>query len=264
MTRCTQLMVIAISTLISIAPVYAIADKANDYNGKAIANSSEQSANGDNVSSTADTIHLGVQHYLSKLVAQHTANQKHVSGIELNIAPMHRGLKLQTCDKPLSFDTSGQPRLPGRVSVKVSCHSQAFWSLYVSASVSWYQSVVMAKHSLFKAQTISAEDIYTTDLKVTRANNQYLSSAKQVLGKVVKRQLSADKPIDPRYLQQANLVSKGDAIILIAQSGAIAVRSSGVALGSGMAGQQIKVENSVTKRVVKARIVERGKVQVVM
>ncbi len=213
---------------------------------------------------TAQSVTDGVRAYLSDIVAQKTANQNHISNIELNIAPIHRGLKLQPCSKPLSFEVSGHTRLPGRVAVKVSCRSDIFWSLFVSASVTWHQRVVMAQHSLFRSQEIGPNDIYTANLKMNRAESNYLSAPEEVIGKVVKRQLSANKPIDPRYLQQANTINKGDSIVLFAKSGSIAVRSSGTALASGMAGQQIKVKNDISKRIVKARIVKRGHAEVVM
>ncbi|MCY1454933.1 flagella basal body P-ring formation protein FlgA [compost metagenome] len=60
------------------------------------------------------------------------------------------------------------------------------------------------------------------------------------------------------------MVSKGDQVVISAMSPAINVRMPGEALSNGAPGEQIRVRNLSSGRVVKARVKGPGQVQVDM
>ena len=68
----------------------------------------------------------------------------------------------------------------------------------------------------------------------------------------------------PLHLQQAEVVSKGDQVVISAASASINVRMPGEALANGAPGEQIRVRNLSSSRVIRARVKAPGQVQVDM
>lgn len=62
----------------------------------------------------------------------------------------------------------------------------------------------------------------------------------------------------------AEVVHKGDQVVISAGSSTIQVKMPGEALSAGAIGDQIRVRNLNSKRVVKARVTGPGQVEVAM
>ena len=60
------------------------------------------------------------------------------------------------------------------------------------------------------------------------------------------------------------MVRKGDHVVITARSGSLSVRMPGEALSKGGLSEQIRVRNLNSKRVVKARVIGPGQVEVAM
>ncbi len=56
----------------------------------------------------------------------------------------------------------------------------------------------------------------------------------------------------------ADLINKGESIIIEAKKGALVVRTQGLALENGYQGQQIRVLNERSQKEIRARVVRRG------
>lgn len=204
----------------------------------------------------------GVKEFIRRAANDQIGNTSIISDIHIAVQSIDQRLNLKPCHSKLSFEGSASQRLPGRAMVKVSCQSAQPWSLYVPATVSWVQPVVMTKLALQRGQDISAADVYIEDQRITRSGVQYLHTIDQVVGKMTARRLAADKPVDWRFLEQANLVRKGETVQLLAKNGSIAIRIDGKALSSGTKGEQIRVKNMLSNRVVEALVTARGKAEV--
>ena len=92
-----------------------------------------------------------------------------------------------------------------------------------------------------------------------RASRQGLQ---QVVGKVAGRRLAANKAVDWRFLEQADLVRKGEAVQLLAKNASISVKIEGKALTSGAKGEQIRVQNPLSNRIVDALVTARGRAEI--
>ncbi len=204
----------------------------------------------------------GVKEYVTNAANEHVSDAGVISDIEISVQSIDQRLQLKPCSNVLSFEGSASQRLPGRAMIKVSCRSNQPWSLYVPATVSWVQPVVMTKLALQRGQDIGAGDVYIEQKRISRPGVQYVHSADQVIGKMAARRLAANKPVDWRFLEQANLVRKGETVQLLAQSGSIAISMDGKALSNGTKGEQIRVRNTLSNRVVEALVVARGKAEV--
>jgi len=92
----------------------------------------------------------------------------------------------------------------------------------------------------------------------------FLSSLDQAAGQKVVRPLIIDQIVTPVHLEQAEVIRKGDHVVITARSGTLAVRMPGEALSKGGISEQIRVRNLNSKRVVKARVTGPGQVEVSM
>ena len=92
----------------------------------------------------------------------------------------------------------------------------------------------------------------------------YISDPHQAIGRKLTRSLQADQVLTPAILQLAEIVRRGDQVVITARSGGISVRMQGEALSGGSSGQQISVRNLSSQRVVRARVTGPGQVEVEM
>jgi len=84
------------------------------------------------------------------------------------------------------------------------------------------------------------------------------------VGKALKRPASIGDTIMRHNLTRPLVIKRGDQVTLEASAGAITVVASGVAMSNGHIGEQIKVKNTSSKRIVNARIVNQGTVRVTL
>jgi flagella basal body P-ring formation protein FlgA len=66
------------------------------------------------------------------------------------------------------------------------------------------------------------------------------------------------------HIEQAEVIRKGDQVVITARSGTLSVRMPGEALSNGGLSEQIRVKNLNSKRVIKAQVIAPGQVEVSM
>lgn len=205
----------------------------------------------------------GVTDYLRGLVEEKQPTDTAIHAVNVQAQAIDHRLRLAPCPAELDYSTNANTQLPGRALVKVSCKSpQTSWSIYVSASVSWEQDIVVAAVGLRRGQDIGAGDVRLERRLLTRPGVKYVHSLDQVIGKVAGRRVAANKAVDWRLLEQADLVRKGETVQLLARNASIAVKIEGRALTSGAKGEQIRVQNPLSNRIVDALATARGRAEI--
>lgn len=209
-----------------------------------------------------ETITRAVKSFLDEQSA--AALPASVEQVDIDVDAIDSRLRLGECGDNLDLALQNSLRLPGRNLVKVSCSAPKQWSIYVPAKVTWYQTVVSSRAPLNRSKVLTADDVYLQRVKISRADSAYYTRKEDVTGKLLKRRVAANQPLTAALLAMADLVRKGDTVIMLAKAGGIAVRTEGEALANGAAGDQIRVKNRSSKRIVKAEVTGRGKVKVLM
>ncbi|MNJ73549.1 flagellar basal body P-ring biosynthesis protein FlgA [compost metagenome] len=90
----------------------------------------------------------------------------------------------------------------------------------------------------------------------------YLTEPEQALGSKLTRPVSIDQVLTPNHLERAPVVRKGDHVVISAGGAALSVRMPGEALQEGAIGEQVRVRNLSSQRIIKARISGPGQVVV--
>lgn len=81
------------------------------------------------------------------------------------------------------------------------------------------------------------------------------SDLSQVAGLSPRRPMRAGQIVRTRMLAAPMLVRRGDGVTIVVHSGAVEVRNAGEALEAGREGEVVRVRNSATGRVIRARVI---------
>nr|WP_262410559.1 flagellar basal body P-ring formation chaperone FlgA [Pseudomonas alcaligenes] len=183
---------------------------------------------------------------------------------EISVNPIDPRLRLAACDNDLtqSLENSAQP--VGRVTVKVSCEGSTPWTVFIPAQVHLFQPVVVSTRPLRRDELIGPNDVALIEQDTGALGRGYLTATELVVGRKMTRPLRAGQALTPALLELAELIKRGDQVVISARSGGINVRMPGEALSGGTLGQQISVRNLGSQRVIKARIAGSGQVEVEM
>lgn len=183
------------------------------------------------------------------------------TGVSITPGNLDSRLRLAQCDQPLETFIPYGRKNSYRVTVGVRCNGSARWTLFVPVTLMDERVVVIANRQLPRGTIVSADDITLERRDVARLHKGYLTDMDQVLGKKLKRSVQNSGIMNPSQLTVQHAVKKGSQVTILAQIGSLQVRMSGKALGNGVIGERIKVENSSSSRQIEATIVSPGIVQ---
>lgn len=208
------------------------------------------------IDATRDFLEREVADYLqrSQIQARHA--------VEVN--RLDPRLRLSLCDAPLSTRLESPAQPIGRTTVRVSCEGSAPWSVFVPGQVRLFRDVVVAKRPLKRDAVLEEDDIALVERDVSLLNQGYMTSFDQLIGNKLSRSALPDQVIPPTYISQAEVIRKGDQVVITAKSSSINVRMPGEALTNGALGSQVRVKNQRSGRVLKARVIGPGQVEVAM
>ncbi len=204
-----------------------------------------------------DTIRAAAGAFLR---AQHPG-VKH-DALQVRVTALDSRLRLPRCSEPLRTFLAPGSRTLGNTTVGVRCRAPRPWTIYVPARVSMYRKVLVATRPLPRGTRLSAADVRMTRKDVDNLAYGYLTDPTAVQGKLLRRLVPAGMALDPEMLESPPLVKRGQQVVLLAETGGLQVRMTGLALATGAAGDSIKVRNLSSRRVVEGVIVRTGVVRV--
>jgi len=204
------------------------------------------------------------QGFLEFTVEDYLATSQTEGRYEIEVAQIDPRLRMPQCDKELTA-TQGSPGAPlGRVTVKVRCEGTSPWTVFVGAQVKLFRPVVTTTRPLKRDTVLAPGDIVMRERDVSLLTQGYLTAPDQAVGQKLTRPTVNDQVLTPQHIEQVDVVSKGDQVVITARSGTLAVRMPGEALTNGTMSEQISVKNLNSQRVIKARITGPGQVEVSM
>lgn len=183
---------------------------------------------------------------------------------EIQIKTLDPRLQLPLCDEDLTTALESPAQPVGRVTVRVSCEGGTPWTVFVPAQVKLYRKVIIAIRPLKRDTVLTESDVSLVERDVGLLSQGYMTDMNQVLGTKLKRGVMTDQVLAPVTIEQAEAIRKSDQVVISARKGGINVRMPGEALSDGVIGEQIRVRNLSSKRVIRARVVGPGQVEVQM
>ncbi|CAK16561.1 flagellar basal body P-ring formation chaperone FlgA [Pseudomonas entomophila] len=207
---------------------------------------------------------IGVtQGFLEFTVEDYLATTQTQGRYEIQVNTLDPRLRMPLCSQQLDASLESPTPL-GRVTVKVRCDGTAPWTVFVPTQVRLLREVVVMTRPLKRESVIDQGDVALRERDVGTLTQGYLTQLEQAVGMKLVRPTVLDQVLTQQHMEQADVIRKGDQVVIVARSGSLSVRMPGEALDKGGMEAQIRVRNLNSKRVVKARVTGPGQVEVAM
>lgn len=183
--------------------------------------------------------------------------------IEINVLPLDAQLNLAECTKPLEAFKTNNLIKAGRVSIGVHCSGEKKWTVFVSAVIKAFESVIVLTRPVQRGEIITRQHLDLQRMDISNTRGDYVSQYEQIENKEAARNLPSGVILGLKSIVEPPLIRRKDKVIISSggDSG-FSVQMSGTALMDGAKGQVIKVKNESSGRVVSGKVIEAGVVQV--
>lgn len=191
---------------------------------------------------------------LQKMAVSYVAEKMNAinsESIEISAAPLDERLPDRYCASNPAISTPSEPPFNRQVTLQIKCENESSWAQYVHVRIIETAPVVVANTNLVRGEVITASHL-SVEMKPSHfIRVQYLDNPKALIGSRIKRNIREGMPV---LLSQICMVCKGDAVNIFASIGGLRVKTTGIALEDGTLGEQVKVENKKTGKVLNARV----------
>jgi flagella basal body P-ring formation protein FlgA len=179
----------------------------------------------------------------------------------VQVHSIDKRLNLSKCEK-INYQLSSGAKLIGKTTVKVSCEAPKIWSFYVNANISCFTDVYTLNGNFNKGHIIRQSDVYKVRKDLARLPFGYITEKEQIVGKEIKRNLQAGRPVTPSQIRNPLLIKRGGIVSLQNKTAGFTVQMKGVAMMDGAAGDRIRVKNSSSDRIVEGTVDQSGNVDI--
>lgn len=189
------------------------------------------------------------------------------SGIErtkVTVGRLDPRLRLAACPAALELSHQDAERRGGNLTVHTRCPGPTPWALYVPAEVSVYRQIAVASRSLARGHRLTAGDVTLAVRDTGQLRQGFVTHTDAAIGMALQRPLQAGDPVRLSQLEAPTVVRRGDQVRLKASTGTITVDTKGTALSDGRVGDQVRVRNDRSERVVRGRVIGPGTVEVLL
>lgn len=192
------------------------------------------------------------------------SSSHHQGRVQVKLGQLDPRLRLKNCALPLEAFMSDGGRVMGNTTIGVRCPNEAGWSIYVSAKIDVFGPVLVARQPLQRGSSISESDLELVERNLAGLPYGYYSEPQAVIGQLTKRSISAATVVTPAMVQAPKLVKRGQLVSVIAEAGALSIRSRGKALADGKAGDLVRIRAEGSNRVVDGVVISSGVVKVTL
>jgi len=179
------------------------------------------------------------------------------------IHPIDHRLNLKKCSVLLEIAPTSGTVKAGRNTLKVGCTSPSPWRIFMTSNIEVKKSVVVINHFLKKGHLITKEDISFKKVNISKLHNRYLENDLNITGKELTRNLQAGSILSANNLTNPILIKRGDHIDIIAQRKSFKITMKGIAMANGSIGEQIRVKNLRTKKIINGSVTNKYSVKVI-
>lgn len=179
-------------------------------------------------------------------------NPERIETTRVTVLPVDSRLKFYKCPSGVQYKLASDRSFTRQFPVKVSCDDGAKpWKTYIQVIVSEMVEALVVTKNIAKGVRIEADMLKVSLVDKFKVKARSISSMGSVLGGRAMRNISRGYQIG---LQDVCLVCKGDDVSIIAKSGTMMIKTSGMAIENGAKGETIKVKNASSNRIVKGVI----------
>ena len=186
---------------------------------------------------------------VSEVLYQQAVEQFPDATVTVSVAELDSRIALADCERP-SVTPRGQRRL-GRVPVAVSCIQPA-WTVFLTGTIEVQQPVVVAARTLPRGSVLNGSALTIEQRNLADLRQSHFAKPADLNGLELKRPLSAGAVVYANMVKVPIAIRRGDRVVIVANRGSVNISVPGESLENGMPGEQIRVRNNQSKKVVHA------------
>lgn len=172
------------------------------------------------------------------------------ASIKVKVMPLDKRIKIQLCQKPLSANLSTKKHSRNQY-VKIQCTDEKPWQLFINARVETMVPVLVATTNIARGSTLDSSNMKVEMRRQHSVRGEVLDSAKIITGARSNRNISSGQAIHKKLIC---LVCKGESVTIIASNNSFSIKTAGTALSNGSIGDEVRVKNTRSGRIVSARV----------
>jgi flagella basal body P-ring formation protein FlgA len=182
---------------------------------------------------------------------------------EIQVLPLDAQLNLAECAQPLEAYKTHNLIKAGRVSIGVHCGGEKKWTVFVSAVIKAYESVIVLTQPVRRGDIITRQHLSLERRDISSAQGDYATQFEQIENKEAARNLPGGAIVGLKSVTEPPLIKRKDKVVIRSSGDSgFSVQMNGTALMDGAKGQIIKVKNESSGRVVSGMVLEAGVVVV--
>ncbi|ADZ90308.1 flagellar basal body P-ring formation chaperone FlgA [Marinomonas mediterranea] len=167
---------------------------------------------------------------------------------------------LPKCSNPITIKNQ-RPDATKRTNYAISCDTPT-WKSFVPVSQSILIDGIKTSVPISRGSVITPTNTTTGKVDITTIRGHLYTAKTPPYGLVASRNIRINTFITDKITKQPILVKKGARVLITARSGRISVKMNGTALEDGAKGQQIRVKNASSGRIVYGKVVSDSEVLV--
>ena len=153
---------------------------------------------------------------------------------------------------------------PGKkfISTAISVDGKECGLIRMHGTVHFWAPVVVISQNMSRHKTIEKQDITTHFRDISMLGDGLVTRPELAIGKKLKKSSRPGTVLYSHMLKIPPLVQRGDLVTIMARSGSLQVSAPGEVKNAGAQGDIVQVKNLTSRRLIHARVVDQGLVEV--
>ncbi|MDF2154940.1 flagellar basal body P-ring formation chaperone FlgA [Vibrio sp. CAU 1672] len=181
-----------------------------------------------------------------------TVTQPEGSNLTVNAANIDPRIKATDCPEPLVTSASSTNNTRSNINVLVECPADD-WRVYVPVRLSISVPMIVSTRPLTRGEIISANDVTTSMIELQRYRKQGFTDFRHVVGAKLKRNVRLGDVVERN---DVCVVCRNEKVTIKAVKAGMTIITQGTALQDGSAGEQVRVKNDKTQRIIEGIVTD--------
>jgi flagella basal body P-ring formation protein FlgA len=178
------------------------------------------------------------------------------------LSPLDSRLTLPACvQQPEVFSPRGTLKA-GRNTIGLRCRTGKRWTIYSSVTIKLYHPVLVLTHPINRGEILTPQHFSWKKMELGLLHQGYVDNPDSILNQQAKRNLVRGTVLTTHHFEVPDLVKRGETVKIQAISSHFKISMNGIALMNGKKGQNIRVRNVRSKRIIQARVSQQGLVTI--
>ena len=161
-------------------------------------------------------------------------------------ADLDSRIRATDCSAPLKTSSKSASHTTSNITVLVECPEDN-WRIYVPVRISISTPMVTAAHSLSRGDIVQNNDLAIDMIELKAYRRQGFTSLSQIVGAKLKKNIRAGEVLERN---DVCVVCRNEKVVIRAVKGELTITTKGTALSDGSTGDQVRVKNDKSNRII--------------